>query len=411
MISTWAIILFLMRKISQILSFFLLALAVIACRTNDSDLDSFKKYRDQLTAFRAEFAVKEMPDVPFFLFGMGNRVKLLYKNGQVIHSFSGKVLKEWDVDAEIIIPNLFKVKLKTKKGTNVIISEDEGGVFIQEGKVKELVEGTNFPVNLPAFNDHPYSEILKVLHQELLVNIYDSKPVPNYFVYQKPWRRDAAMMAMCFEKTGNLDLIRDWVLSIDDPYDHNNKAGGVPENEADNLGQSLYLVSLFGDKDHPVVQKIIDELPALEVTENNKRYILGRSDFQEVPVYQTKWLKFGLESMGLEDPYSIPPGPDNYSSLFWWDYHAFHAPNENNWRNDCYPYIGWARDHFNGIKKSPISNQDYPLTWEIKASQADYGGMAIIDDIFVEQQTSVPHTWHAAEVFLYLLDEEMKLSE
>ena len=44
------------------------------------------------------------------------------------------------------------------------------------------------------------------------------------------------------------------------------------------------------------------------------------------------------------------------------------------------------------------------MTWEIQASQARYSGMAEVDPVFVEQKTSVPHTWHAAEVFLYLLD-------
>jgi hypothetical protein len=43
------------------------------------------------------------------------------------------------------------------------------------------------------------------------------------------------MMTMCFKATGNLDLIRDWVLGLTEPYDRNN--GG--ETEADNLGQAL----------------------------------------------------------------------------------------------------------------------------------------------------------------------------
>jgi len=122
-----------------------------------------------------------------------------------------------------------------KDGMEVNITENEAGVFICEEDLEVMLEGTNSPVILPAFEGHRYSEILKVLHQEILINIYDSKPVPNYFVYRIPWRRDAAMMAMCLEKTGNHDLIRDWVMGIKDPYDHNNKEKGTPENEADNL--------------------------------------------------------------------------------------------------------------------------------------------------------------------------------
>jgi hypothetical protein len=74
------------------------------------------------------------------------------------------------------------------------------------------------------------------------------------------------------------------------------------------------------------------------------------------------------------------------------------------WGNDFYPYIGWAADHFHGLKRNPVSNRDYPLTWEIQASQADYNGLAIINDKYVTDKTSTPHTWHAAEIFLYLLD-------
>jgi hypothetical protein len=123
-----------------------------------------------------------------------------------------------------------------------------------------------------------------------------------------------------------------------------------------------------------------------------------------VPVYQTKWLKFGLRALGLADPYQIPMIPDNYSSLFWWDYKDKHVDKQTG-HSDRYPYLGWARDHFSGGESSPIGNRNYPLTWETQASQADYPKLNIIDPVYVQQRTSAPHTWHAAEVFLYLLDE------
>ena len=72
--------------------------------------------------------------------------------------------------------------------------------------------------------------------------------------------------------------------------------------------------------------------------------------------------------------------------------------------HDNYPYIGWARDNFHGKKRSPLSNRLYPLTWEQQASQAKYKNLKIIDDIFVNEKISSPHTWHAAEVFLYLIN-------
>jgi hypothetical protein len=69
-----------------------------------------------------------------------------------------------------------------------------------------------------------------------------------------------------------------------------------------------------------------------------------------------------------------------------------------------YPYLGWACDNFHGTRCSPISNKDYPLTWEIEASQANYNGMAVIDEKYLSEKNASPHTWHASEVFLYLMN-------
>jgi len=377
-------------------------------RTDEQQADTepadLKKYRQQLEAFRSEFRAVELADVKFFLFGMGNRSKWLYKDGVLKNALTGSERMRRPVKSQNIIPNGYRVELKTADNRNILIYENETGVYIKENEKITRLEGTNSPVKLSDFRGNKYSEILKVLHQEILINIVDSRPLPNFFVYSKPWRRDSAMMAMCLEKTGNLNIIGEWVLGLNEAYDRNNgQKQGKPESEADNLGQTLYLLSLFTDKSHRLVQKILDELPKYEVKDEHGFYIRGRSDFQYVPVYQTKWLKFGLKQLGIDDPYTIPDIPDNYSSLFWWDYKDKHV-EEAGWVNDQYPYIGWARDHFYKRKGNPISNRDYPLTWEKGASQADYPKLKIIDPIYSEAETSAPHTWHAAEVFLYLLD-------
>jgi hypothetical protein len=44
------------------------------------------------------------------------------------------------------------------------------------------------------------------------------------------------------------------------------------------------------------------------------------------------------------------------------------------------------------------------LTWERHASQARYEGMARIHPEYVRSSLAAPHTWHAAEAFLYLLE-------
>ena len=369
--------------------------------------NSLENYHNQLKVFRNEFKAVEQPDVKFFLFGMGNRIKMIYQKGQLYNALDSAIVMKWDVAKELIIPNDYSVHLQLKNGDFVEIHEDERGVFIRQDRQDILIPGTESAVHLPSFSNHRYSEILKVLNQEILINIVDSRPVPNLFVYKKPWRRDAAMMAMCLEKTGNLSLIKDWVLSLDDPYDHNNGSlSGKPENEADNLRQSLFLLSFFSDKNHPLVAKILEEAKKFEKNIDGALFISGRSDFHEVPVYQTKWMKYGLNKLKMNDPYKIPSIKDDYSSLFWWDYIESHLDCDE-YSGDFYPYLGWAHDHFHGTKTSVISNRDYPLTWETNASEADYKGLSVIDPVYVIKKTSAPHTWHASEIFLYLLDKKI----
>ena len=361
---------------------------------------SLEMYRADLDAFRNDFGgTRDMPDVPFFQFGMGSRTKYVYKPGLLVRAADGKVVYRLDHTQSLIVPPDYLVSLTTTDGQAVRIVEDEKAVWIETVTGRQPLAGTEHPVRLPTFAEHRYASILRVLHHELLINVVDGLPVPNHFVYKKPWYRDGALMAMCLQKTGNLDAIRDWILSLDVPYDRNN----ADESETDNLGEALFLISLVSDKSHPLVAKILAELPKFEVRGDEGLYIQGRSDFAEHPVYQTKWAKYGLRSLGLDDPYTIPAVRDSYSSLFWMDYRNRHVRGTEATNRDRYPYLGWATDHFQGKKLSPISNRDYPLTWEIQASQANYPGMSVVDPVFVEQKTSVPHTWHAAEVFLYLL--------
>jgi hypothetical protein len=360
------------------------------------------KYRAELDAFRREFGgMRMMPAVPFFQFGMGPRPKLLFKDGVLREAATGTVLRQWKTTNALIVPPDYLVTLTAAADGQVRIIEDEQAVWIEENGRKQAVEGTRKSIKLPTFAGHRYASVLRVLHHEILINVVNGLPVPNFHVYRKPWYRDGAMMAMCLQKTGNLEVIGDWIRGLDEVFDRNN-AG---ETEADNPGQALFLLSLVSDKHHPLVPKILEALKRFEVTGGEGIYVKGRSDFADHPVYQTKWAKFGLRALGLPDPYVIPAVGDSYSSLFWMDYRDRHVIGLEATDRRSYPYLGWATDHFQQVKKSPISDQDYPLTWETQASQADYRGMEVIDPVFVRQKTSAPHTWHAAEIFLYLLDE------
>lgn len=365
-------------------------------------------YRGELDAFRAEFGgSRELPAVPFFLFGMGAREKLLYRDGRLLRVKSGEVARKWDVTATRIVPPDYRVEIDTANGRRVVIAEDEAAVWVEEDGRRTALAGTDRPVKLPDFAGRRYARVLRVLHQELLYNVTAAGPLPNLFVYDRPWYRDAAMMALAFRATGNLEVIREWVLNLREPFDRNN-AG---ETEVDNLGQALFLVSLVSDRDHPLVAKVLAEVPRFEVRGDGGKFIRGRSDFAEHPAYQTKWLKYGLRALKLPDGYAVPAVEDGYSALFWMDYRDSYVKTKDADDRGSYPYLGWACDHFHGAKKSPIGDRDYPLTWEADASQARYEGMRVIDPAYVEKKLAAPHTWHAAEVFLYLLAERPRHAE
>jgi hypothetical protein len=354
-------------------------------------------YRQALAQVRrAHGGSYHLPAVDFFLFGMGPRTKYVYQKGRLSEAFTGKLLRQWSVAEEIISPTDYSVALKTQDGKYVFLSEDEAGVWlIEDGRKQALTQGS---VVLPDFLGHKHRLVLRVLHQELLINIVSGRPVPNFFVYPKPWYRDAAMVAMVLSRTGNLPLIKNWILNLREPYDRNN--GG--EQEPDNLGQVLYLLSLVADKSHPLVPVVQKELVRFQ----KGTWLVGRTDFAPHPVYQTKWAKFGLRALGLQDPYTIPKENDSYGALFWWAYREEDAAQRPVWTDDRYPYLAWAASHYTGRRLGKLSDRDYPLTWESQASQAKYEGLKYLSEEYVRSRTCAPHAWHAAEAFLLLWEEK-----
>lgn len=328
----------------------------------------------------------------FALLGMGPRRKLLYRDGELLDALTGQLLRSWPVAAEEHEPDEYRVRLRLRDGAEVLIWEDAQALWLTEaGQTEVLSEGE---VRLPRFEGHPHAGLLRRLHHEMLVNLVQGAPLPNLFVYSKPWYRDAAMVAMCLEQTGNLNLIAPWVAGLCEPYDRNN-AGHC---EPDNLGQVLYLIGLCGPADHPLVPVVLEEAQRRRQGD----HLTGLTDGAEHPVYQTKWLKYGLRALGLEDRWQVPEVYDAYSALFWMDYRQQHAPGPRFSTRSCelYPYLGWAECHFHGeTRETP--DQAWPLTWEAEASEADYPGMALIGEEYVRARVCVPHTWHAAEMFLY----------
>ncbi len=401
--------LLMLRLLFLLLCFPALAQQSAAPALHPDPVGALQIYRANLAQLRQRNPNhRDLPDLHFLLLGMGNRTKLFYQKGRLINAETGAILEQWHVRDEQIVPSEYLVNLSLWDSTQVQLRETETGVWVlHTGKragrlIARRADGTKAPLVLPRFADKAYGPVLRVLHHEVLMNIRKGLPVPNWMVYNRPWYRDASLMAMVLRETGNLPLIRDWIVAIRDPFDRNNH--GIAE--ADNLGQVLFLVSLVADKTHPVVAMALDSVTRF----THGTYILGKTDYADHPVFQTKWLKYGLQSLGLPDPYIIPDVYDSYSSLFWWGFTDQHIRSEatanprfSGTSPFNYPYLAWAEDHFYGEKRGLVSTSDYPLSWEQRASEAQYGGMVVLDRSLVNQKLSYPHTWHAAEMFLLLM--------
>ena len=165
-------------------SYLLLLLLIFSSFSFSSEVDDFKQaiqnreaYRTDLYNFRQSYGGSyQLPTVNFYLFGMGNRNKLIYKNGEILNAITGELLYKWRFKEEVISPQNYSVALKTLDDNYVFIVENEIGVYLQEKN--KLTYLSKNPVNLPTFAGKKYQSILRVLHQELLINIVDGKPLP-----------------------------------------------------------------------------------------------------------------------------------------------------------------------------------------------------------------------------------------
>lgn len=145
-----------------------------------------------------------------------------------------------------------------------------------------------------------------------MINITKDGPKPNFIAYKNSLYRDSAIIAMVLKKTDNVNQIEDWISKINNIYDMQNGC-----KEPDNLGQVLFLLSLIDSKNEKLVNDILEEAKGIK-TEGE--YINGITDGTYHPVYQTKWLIYGLKSLGLNyEEWKIPNIYDDYESLLWFE--------------------------------------------------------------------------------------------
>ncbi|MBQ7760852.1 MAG: hypothetical protein IJ400_02240 [Clostridia bacterium] len=329
----------------------------------------------------------------FYLFGMGHREKYLYKCGSLIRIADNSVIHKWAVMKESFIYDEYTIILTLTNGQIVKLYENEIGFYINDVC---LATGK---LNLPSFEEYKYPKQLRILHHEVLISFLDNIPVPNFYVYNTAWYRDGAMMALVLEKTGNIHLLQDWALSITQLYDRNNKGNCEP----DNLGQLAFVLSFFVDKSYPLIQDIIAE--AKRIMKNG--LLTGMTDYNHHEIYSTLWLRLALERLGISTDFiKIPEEFDSYARMFWMDKRDIETKtpfsNEYDYR---YPYLWWAVKHFENeeIDDSFLEIR-YPMSWESYASEAKYEKIAPLSKNYADNSFSAPHSWHASEMFMYLIE-------
>lgn len=370
----------------------------------NKELESLEEYKNEYNEFLTQYGNTIINDLnwsDYYYFGLGNRRKLYYKESTIIDLDTNETLYSFTEKEHIIIPNIYTIIIETEENDYIKIYEDNEGVHFNKNGEDKVIEGTEEYIELYSFENEKYQNIKKVLYSEILFNIKESKITPNIIVYKEPWYRDAAITSMVLKQTNNTELIKDWVLSIDSIYDRQNN--GV--EEADNLGELLYIISTQEEKNYDLISKIEEEADRLATSNPNGYYIYGKTDFGDMHLYQNLWYKLGLESIGKEYPYDLSIiEEDSYSSTAWWS--DYEVKNKHFQEADYnYPYLVIAARHKLKTGDLTINKNLYPLSWEKNASSAVYENYAPFDNRFNNLKTSPIHSWTASEMLLFILDE------
>ena len=371
------------------------------------ELSSLKLYEQELTELKNTYNHQDKNNLnwsEYYYFGMANRKKIFYINNKLIEIDSKKVIKKFDEKERFVIPNIHTVIIKTTDDKYIKIMEDEEGIhYIVNGK-DELLDNTK--LELYNFDNQKYQNIKKVLYGELLFNIKDGVIYPNIIVYDKPWYRDAALTCMVLKQTNNTDLISNWVNSITEIYDLQNDNNQEP----DNLGELLYILSTQNNLNIDLIDKIEEEANRLASSNPDGYYIYGKTDFGDQYLYQNLWYKFGIESVDRKFRFDLDSIPeDSYSKMAWWS--DYELKDNNPYQvSEEYPYLSYAANHKMNNSIIPLNENNYPLTWESYASQANYENYYTLDKVMSYSKTSPIHSWSASELLLWLMDETGNLN-
>ncbi len=404
-------------KKKKIMLFLFLIVTSLGCiahitinkKANENELSDYnkyslllKKYENQLKNFKNEYYIKTFSNyrkkMKVFFLGMATENKFLYKDGKIIRIKDNEIVYSFKYDKEVIVPNKFTIYLENKK-EKALIYEDENGIFIKNGKsIKALYEREK-PINLPDFTGNKYSEVLRVLLQEILFNIDGAEPKPNIFGYKQAYYRDAMLATMVMEYTNNIEIIKPWAMSLNKVYDNSRS---IDINEADNLGELMYILGACNIKKGKLVDKIIKEIDDIR-TEDNA--ISGMVDGMIQKYYPTVVAIYGANKMGINLNLTKPVVDDGYAKLTWY---TDKIASNNYQESKYYPYINWAFYHYAPYGSLYMLDELYPLSYEGGEAVGDYKieKECMISEYYCENQVFISHLWHASEMFLYIIDNQ-----
>lgn len=357
----------------------------------------FNNYNKQLHEMKNRFQIRPFiatqEPIGIFYFGMADRRKMVYKEGKLYDLKTNELIKEVKYKKEIIIPNKYTVVLEDEDKNTYKFIENEQGVFYFENGKEELITSGNKNITLPEFEENEFSEILKVLHQEILFNIDGDTPRPNILCYKDTeWYRDTMLGAMVLEKTNNINLLENWVKNIDKIYDNSRDAN---INETDNLGELLYILGAVGIQRDDLISKITDEINAIKNPDNS---ISGMVDGWIQKYYPTVLAIYGAKKNNIDINLKVPEIDDGYANLTWYNKNNTRINNTN--ESDLYPYLDWAAYHYQNYGALYILDEIYPLTYEASSTTAEKE--CDFSKFYCEKQVCLSHMWHASEMFLYL---------
>ena len=338
---------------------------------------------------------------PIFFFGLENRRKLVFEKDSLKDFKTKTVLYKFPNSHVEIHPHDYSVVIKSN-GNTTVIKENESGVFINN----KVIAGTGRKIIIPDFSKYKYPLIMKTLYNEIMFSIIDGVPYARLYDYKtgkKPFTyyRDDAYVGLFLQAIGRTDLIAKFIENINVMYDYNH----LKEGEPDNLGQILYLQSLITNKNSKLIHNIIAE--AHHRADSNQ-CLTGLTDGGNMANYQTNWLIFGLEHLGLHKEakkWNKNCQSGGYANLMYF----IEKPTEKqqhisvreidtlfvdtsatytNITNKPFPYIDMDRSHFYMNKgqeyaKPVLTQIIYPISWG---------------------DGTRPHIWHAVSLFMYFKD-------